>query len=146
MDLCISNRYSTVETKKKTKASKPANGAAANHHDLIQIKSRWFARHRCIKVSDHFGVITLQIKQCILIFGKSLKIAIDLCCLIPPKWVNDPCHFGVCNSQLWLLTHICGHPQGRILSPRTHRWEAGIPCHCCPRPPRRLAVMGTDGA
>ena len=53
---------------------------------------------------------------------------------------NASNHFGGCNSQLWLLTDIFDHPR-RILSPRTHRWEAGIPCHCCPRPLRRLAVM-----
>ena len=39
------------------------------------------------------GSLYYQPKQCTIIFGKSLKIAISLYCLIPPKWVpfNDPC-------------------------------------------------------
>lgn len=45
---------------------------------------------------------------------------------------------GISNSDC-SMTDICSpHPRYRILSPGAHQ----IPCHCCPRPPSRLAVMG----
>ena len=36
------------------------------------------------------GSLYYQPKQCIVIFGKSLKITKDLYCLIPPRWVIPP--------------------------------------------------------
>ena len=96
---------------------------------LISIRHRSPNKHECKKidmlhVSLSESLVALQHKH-------------------PQHSCPEKCEiiFWLIHNSL-LLTDMCSHPLGRILSPGTHRWEAGIPCHCCPGPPRRLAVMG----